>query len=146
MDQSGWLCTAPADKPLISVALAPESADAEAFGVTADDLQSNLAVSGDQITGTLKNISDGTVWDSGTWSADESTGHFIFLKATGVPEGAVATIEIYNGAHGPITLDSNLNSVGRITNKDTQKIILTVAYEGVREQKIYGLKGLTLAD
>ena len=146
MDQSGWLCSASADKPLISVALAPESADAEAFGVTADDLQSNLAVSGDQITGTLKNISDGTVWDSGTWDEGESTGHFLFVKATDIPEGAVATLEVYGGTHGPTALSEDLNGVVRITDKDNQKLILTVAYEGVREQKIYGLKGLTLAE
>lgn len=146
MDQSRWLCTAPADKPLISVALAPESADAEAFGVDASDMQTNLAVSGNAFTGTLKNISDGTVWDSGTWSAEESTGHFMFVKATGVPEGAVATVELYNGIHPAVTLDSDLNVVVRITDKDNQKLILTVAYGGVREQKIYGLNGLTLAE
>lgn len=145
MDQSGWLCTAPAGKPLISVALAPESVDAEAFGVDASDMQTNLAVSGNAFTGTLKNISDGTVWDPGTWSAEESTGHFMFVKATGVPEGAVATIELYNGVHPAVTLDSDLNAVLRIANKDTQKLILTVKYNSVVETKTYSLKGLTLA-
>ena len=109
-------------------------------------MQTNLAVSGNAFTGTLKNISDGTVWDSGTWSAEESTGHFMFVKATGVPEGAVATVELYNGVHPAVTLDSDLNIIIRITDKDSQKLILTVSYEGVREQKIYSLKGLTLAD
>lgn len=108
-------------------------------------MQTNLAVSGDKITGTLKNISDGSVWDSGTWGSDESTGHFMFVKATGVPEGSVATIEVYGGAHGPTTLDSDLNCVVRITDKDTQKLILTVVKSGVKETKVYSLKGLTLA-
>lgn len=108
-------------------------------------MQSNLEVSGDQITGTLKNIDDGTVWDSGTWGSDESTGHFMFVKATGIPEDAVATIELYGGKHGPTTLDADLNCILRITNKDTQKVILTVTKSGVTETKIYGLKGLTLA-
>ena len=109
-------------------------------------MQSDIVVSGNQITGTLVNISDGSIWDSGTWSADESTGHFIFLKATGVPEGAVATIELYNGIHPAVTLDSDLNVVLRIANKDTQKIILTVKYNSVVETKTYSLKGLTLAE
>lgn len=109
-------------------------------------MQSDIVVSGNQITGTLINISDGSVWDSGTWSAAESTGHFIFLKATGVPEGAVATIELYNGTHPAVTLDSDLNVVLRIANKDTQKIILTVKYNSVVETKTYSLKGLTLAE
>ena len=113
--------------------------------MTADDLQSNLVISGDQITGTLKYISDGTDWDSGTWGSDENTGNYMFVKATGVPEGAVATIEVYGGAHGPTTLDSDMNVIVRITDKDNQKVILTVHYDGVTETKIYGLKGLTLA-
>lgn len=108
-------------------------------------MQTNLAVSGNAFTGTLKNISDGTVWDSGTWSAEESTGHFMFVKATGVPEGAVATIELYNGIHPAVTLDSDMNVVLRIANKDTQKVVLTVKYDGVVETKTYSLKGLTLA-
>lgn len=108
-------------------------------------MQTNLAVSGNAFIGTLKNISDGTVWDSGTWSAEESTGHFMFVKATGVPEGAVATIELYNGIHPAVTLDSDMNVVLRIANKDTQKVVLTVKYDGVVETKTYSLKGLTLA-
>lgn len=108
-------------------------------------MQTNLAVSGNAFTGTLKNISDGTVWDSGTWSAEESTGHFMFVKATGVPEGAVATIELYNGIHPAVTLDSDLNVVVRITDKNTQKLVLTVKYNSVVETKTYSLKGLTLA-
>lgn len=108
-------------------------------------MQTNLAVSGNAFTGTLKNISDGTVWDSGTWSAEESTGHFMFVKATGVPEGAVATIELYNGIHPAVTLDSDMNVVLRIADKDTQKVVLTVKYDGVVETKTYSLKGLTLA-
>lgn len=109
-------------------------------------MQSDIVVNGNQIIGTLINISDGSVWDSGAWSAAESTGHFIFLKATGVPEGAVSTIELYNGTHPAVTLDSDPNAVLRIANKDTQKIILTVKYNGVVETKTYGLKGLTLAE
>lgn len=62
-----------------------------------------------------------------------------------MPEGAVATVELYGGKHGPTTLDSDLNIIVRITDKNTQKVVLTVSYNGVTEKKIYGLKGLTLA-
>lgn len=129
----------------MSVALEPESDDAEAFGLTADDLQSNLAVSGNQITGTLKNITDGSVWDAGTWGEGLSTGNFIFLKAVNVPDDAVATVELYGGVTGPVTLDSDRNIVLRVTNKNTQKVVLKVVKDGVAETKTYGLKGLTLA-
>jgi len=109
-------------------------------------MQSDIVVSGNQITGTLINISDGSVWDEGAWDEDESTGHFLFVKATDVPENAVATLEVYGGTHGPTALSEDLNGVVRITDKNNQKVILTVSYDGVREQKVYSLKGLTLAE
>lgn len=108
-------------------------------------MQTNLAVKGDQITGTLKNISDGTVWDSGTWGADENTGHYMFLKATGIPEDAVATVELYGGTHGPTELDSDLNIIIRVTDNVNQNVVLTVTKGDVSVQKVYRLKGLTLA-
>lgn len=69
----------------------------------------------------------------------------MFVKAANIPENAVVTVELFNGVHGPATLDSDLNAVLRITDKDTQKIILTVVDDGVSETKIYSLKGLTLS-
>lgn len=108
-------------------------------------MQTNLSIGNTIISGTLNNISDGSVWDSGTWGAEESTGHFIFVKATGIPEGATATIEVVNGFSGPVTLDSDLNAVLRIVNKETQKLRLTVTIDGETKTKTYSLSGVTLA-
>ena len=98
-----------------------------------------------RITGTLKNITDGSVWDSGTWGADESTGHFLFVKADHIPEGATVTVQLLNGKHGPVTLDEDLNVVLRITDKSIQRIRMVANYGGFSESRIYSLGGLTLA-
>lgn len=112
----------------------------------ASDLQSNLSVSSTGITGTLNNIDNAAYWDVGTWPTEEATGHYVFLKATGIPEGAVATVEVVNGTHGPTTLDSDLNIILRIANKDTQQVKLTVTLDGESVTKTYSLTGLTLAE
>ena len=108
-------------------------------------MQSDVVIVGTEIEGTLANITDGSVWDAGTWSQDESTGHYMFLKATGIPDGATATVEIINGVHGPTTLDSDKNIVLRITNTETQQIKLTVTYNGQTATKTYTLADVVLA-
>ena len=117
----------------------------EAFGVTADDLQSNIVINGTKVTGTLKNITDGSVWDSGTWGASESTGHFIFVKVEDVPEGATVAVHLINGVHGPQTLDSDQNIIIRITDPGYQKIRVVTTLGSFTDSKVYSLTGLTLA-
>lgn len=108
-------------------------------------MQSDIVIVGTEIEGTLANITDANKWDAGTWSQDESTGHYMFLKATGIPEGAVATVEVVNGVHGPTTLDSDKNIVLRITNTETQQIKLTVTANGQTATKTYTLTDVVLA-
>lgn len=129
-----------------SVALEPESDDAELYDVTASSLQENLEVNGTRITGTLKNITDGTIWDeTAPWDDDEKTGHFIFLKAVEVPDDAVATVQLYGDSSDPVTLDENRNIIVRVTDTLASKIILKVVKGGVVESKVYTMKGVTLA-
>ena len=134
-------------KPFVSVALAPDSADAEVYGVEVSDLQSNISVGSGAISGTSKKISDGTVWDSGTWSEDESTGNYLALKAVGIPDGATATVEIVGGVNGPVTLleEEDYMVVCRITST-AQKIKLVTTLNGVADQKTYTLNKLVLAN
>lgn len=111
------------------------------------DLQSNISIGSGAISGMSKKISDGTVWDAGTWSADESTGNYLALKAVGIPEGATATIELVGGVNGPVTLlaDEGYMAVCRVTST-SQKIKLVTTLNGVADQKIYTLNKLTLAN
>lgn len=134
------------NKPLISISLAPESDDAELFGVRVGDYQSDIAIRGSKITGTLMNYTTGEEldWDPGTWGAEERIGSFIALKAMDVPENAEVQIEVVGGTHGPVTLDSDLNIIVHITNKDTQKIKMTSSLGDFTYEKVYDLKQIDL--
>ena len=94
----------------------------------------------------MSNITDSSIWDAGTWGSTENTGHYLFLKATGIPDGAVATVQVINGTHGPTMLDSDKNIVLRIIDPTTQQIKLSVTANGQTATKTYTLTGLTLAE
>lgn len=50
-----------------------------------------------------------------------------------------------NGTLGPVTLDSDLNVVARITDKVNNKLKITVTTETATITKVYSLAGMTLA-
>lgn len=111
------------------------------FGYTVDDLQSDIEIVDDAITGTLKYIAD----YSSAFVGDEASGNYIVLHFS-VPEDEDASItaEIVNGVHGPITLDADGLLVARIADKDTQTIKVVASKEGFSSvTKIYNLTGLT---
>lgn len=136
--------------PFANLGLVPVSASDSIYGITASNLQSNIDVSMSgglgNVSGTSKMISDGTAWDSGTWGSGEDTGNYLALKAVGIPDGAVATIELIGGAHGPVALSSSDGylAVCRVTNNN-QKIRLVTALGDYADTKVYTLNKLTLA-
>jgi len=71
----------------------------------------------------------------------------MFIKVTGIPEGEDATVvfELENGYNPPITLDSDLNVVARITSTTYQRPKITVTQGSNTITKVYSLKGVTLA-
>lgn len=93
----------------------------------------------------MKNISDGSIWDSGAWSSGEDTGHYIFVKVTGAPEGTIITFELVGGTHDPVELSSDLSIIARITDKDNQSLKITAVLGTDTITKTYSLAGLTLA-
>lgn len=127
-------------KPLISLSVEPVSDDSiDLFGKVASDLQTNVAVSGNAVTGTLKYVDD----YSSAYGAGEDSGNYLVLKFTS-DEGAVITAEIINGVHGPVTLDEDGILISRITDKDSQTIKVVASKDGASTTKIYTLSGLTL--
>lgn len=104
------------------------------------DLQSDIAIVGDEITGTLKYIAD----YSSAFSGDEASGNYLALHFACDVEDAVLTVEVVNGFHGPTTLDPDGINIFRIADKDTQKIKVTATKDGESYSRIYGLTGLTL--
>jgi hypothetical protein len=105
-------------------------------------LQSNVSVGEDAITGTLKYVTGYAGFSS--LSAEQS-GNYLALKVSTVPaEGVTTTVELVGGAAGPVMLDSDMNVVLRVTNKNAQTVRV-VATKGAKSiTRTYGLASMTL--
>lgn len=73
---------------------------------------------------------------------DLQEGNFIALKASAA-SGATTTVEVVGGHSGPVELDSDMNFVLRIENKN-QKIKVVTTKDGESVTKIYSLKSVKL--
>ena len=110
------------------------------FGKLASDLQANVAISGNVISGQLKYVSGYTGFSS---KPAEQEGNYLALKVEGVKASDVVTVELIGGTVGhPITLDSDRNIVLKIADPAAQKVKVVVNGE---ETKTYKLTGLQLA-
>lgn len=77
-------------------------------------------------------------------NVSEQTGNYLALKVDATPEDAVTTVEVIGGTKGPVTLDSDMNIVLLIKNKDTQKVKVTTTKDLKSTSKTYDLTGLVL--
>ena len=127
--------------PLLSLSVKPEDGEAVLFGKTVNELQSDVVVSDDEVTGTLKYV-DGYVDFSSNVS--EQSGNYLALKIEAEPAEAETVVELVGGTKGPVTLDDDMNIVLLIKNKDTQSIKVTTTHNRESVTKTYGLSGLTL--
>ena len=134
------------DSTLTDLTVAADtSADYFGSGKGASDIQSNIAVANDAVTGTLKFIEGGIA--SGTLDGD---GYFLGLKFDNFSSGltyANVQVGLVPSATGmPLqTLDSDKNAVFKISNKDTQKVkIVQTAANGKKNIQYLDLSGLTL--
>ena len=127
-------------KPSVAVTASPESADATLFGKKVSDLQTNVAVGADSITGTLKNVTGYTEFSS---KPAEQSGHYLALKFDVTPTDAVTTVELVGGTKGPVTLNADKNIVLLIKN-NTQSVKVTSTKDGSSVTKTYALTNLTL--
>lgn len=125
----------------MSLSVKPEDGEAVLFGKTVNELQSDVVVSDDEVTGTLKYV-DGYVDFSSNVS--EQSGNYLALKIEAEPAEAETVVELVGGTKGPVTLDDNMNIVLLIKNKDTQSIKVTTTHNEESVTKTYGLSGLTL--
>ena len=105
------------------------------------DLQSNVAVSDGSITGTLKYVS------SGALATDWGPGNFIALTFT--PSESDTTATTYKAGIMPSqgagiqTLDSDMDAVLKVTDKNAQRIVVVTSDgEGHETTQTYGLTGL----
>lgn len=119
----------------------PENGGVNLFGKNVSDLQSDVSVDGDEITGTLKYVTDYTGFSS---NASEQSGNYLALKIETVPEDAETTVELVGGTKGPVALDEDMNIVLLIKNKDTQSVKVVSTDGDETATKTFGLTGLTL--
>lgn len=125
------------DNVLSGLKITAYTGDMDLFGKTAADLQSNVVVGTDAITGTLKYQSNYTGFSSKT---EEQTGNFLALSAV-VPgvEDAKITVKVTN----PVVLDDDKIVVLRIADKNTQTVTVTASKDGYDDVvKVYSLTGL----
>lgn len=113
----------------MSLSVKPEDGEAVLFGKTVNELQSDVVVSDDEVTGTLKYV-DGYVDFSSNVS--EQSGNYLALKIEAEPAEAETVVELVGGTKGPVTLDDDMNIVLLIKNKDTQSIKVTTTHNEER--------------
>lgn len=112
---------------------------ADLFGKTASDLQSNVEVEADEITGTLHYISD---YSSAGYTGAEVSGNFLTVHAE--CEGADSiTVEIVGGVRGPRALDEDGIAVLRIT-KNAQAIRFVATKGTETHTRTYAIDNLVL--
>ena len=119
----------------------PEDGEAVLFGKAVNELQSDMVVADDEVTGTLKYVNGYVDFSSNT---SEQSGNYLALKIEAEPAEAEMVVELVGGTKGPVALDDDMNIVLLIKNKDTQSIKVTATHNGESITKIYGLSGLTL--
>lgn len=124
----------------VSFTIEPEDGEAVLFGKTVDELQSDIAIDDDQITGTLHYVEGYTDFSS---EPSQQSGNYLALKFT-APEDATTTVEVLEGTKGPVTLDEDMNIVLLIADEETQSVKVTVKKGDETTEKVYGLTGLNL--
>lgn len=108
------------------------------FGYTVDELQSDVVIGDDAITGTLKYIDDYSI----AFGPGEDSGNYLAIHAS-VPdvEGVTITVTVTN----PSVLDADGICVLRIADKSSQTITVVASKEGYNNvTKTYSLSGLTV--
>lgn len=109
--------------------------DYSLLGKTASELQSGMEVHGDDITGTLKYVTDYTGFSGST---ELQSGHYIAFKVNTELTDDIY-VELYNGYSGPVKLDNDRDIVIRIADLETQTKITITCGDLIREFNITGL-------
>lgn len=122
-----------------------ESQSTQIFDTAVSDIQdSDVAVNGKSIVGTLKYLTDGPI--AGYWGA----GNFLALKFSDVDPKATSIKVGLNPSEGSglveLLGDPDMNGVFKITDKTTQKFRVVITDGHVTKTTDYDLSGLTLED
>lgn len=125
-----------------------ENGNTVLFGKAVSDLQENIVVSEDAITGILKHVTDYTEFSStpalqeGNYLAvnlaDNDYSDFTSVKIGLDPSQGSGLVEIIN--------DPDKNGVFRIANTSQKFKIVSTSVDGVENIQEFDLSGLTLED
>lgn len=119
------------------------SETADLYGKSVSDLQEDIVVSEDGVSGTLKYVDD---YSDAGFVGDDASGNFLALQITtpGVT-GATITAHLSDDYGDPQVPDPNGIIIFRITDKDTQTIEVVASKEGLGEDSVsLDLSDLTL--
>lgn len=106
------------DKTLVTdVSIA---SDTDLLGKVVSDLQSDIAIGENEITGTLKYVTGYTGFSG---EPELQSGNFLALHIT-TNDGAPISVELIGGKYGPVTLDEDGILITRIANKG-QRVKIT---------------------
>lgn len=120
-----------------------EDGDVTLFGTKVSDMQEDVEVADDAITGTLKYLDSGdlvTTWGAGNFMAlnfvNNDFSKYSSVKVGMDPSQGSGLVEIID--------DPDKNGVFKVTNKDTQvfKIVSTDAETGEINTQTFDLSGL----
>lgn len=129
---------------MISLSVKPEDGEANLLGKTVNELQSDISISDNVISGTLHYVTGYTGFNGSV--VDEQSGNYLALKIDTDAENAETTVELVGGTKGPVTLDEDMNIVLLIKDKDTQSVKVTVSKDEDVVSETYTLTGLTLEE
>lgn len=124
----------------VSFSVEPETAEANLFGKTVGELQSDIVIDETSISGTLHYVTGYTGFSS---VSEEQSGNYLALKVD-APEEAIIVVDLIGGTKGAVELDSDRNIVLKIANKDAQSIEITMEQGDDIVEKTYTLSDLTL--
>ena len=114
------------------------------LGKTIAELQSDIVVGNDTISGTLHPIVNFTGFSN---DVSEQEGYFLALHIDANTDDATITVELVGGTHRPVELDSDRTIILRITDTTTQSIRITATADGYSDfTKTYSLTGIALEE
>ena len=116
---------------------------ASVLGYTVSDLQSDVTVNSNEISGTLAYVTDFTGFSE---DPELQKGNFLALSFDSDPAADKMTVQLMGAQVNPneIELDADKDCVFRITNKDTQSIIFRAYKGGEVTRRTYKLSNLVL--
>lgn len=113
------------------------SSETDLFGKTVDELQEDIVIGSNNISGTLKHVDD---YDGFSGDPSLTHGNYLVIHAE-VPDidDVTITVKVTN----PVTLDDDGIAVLRIADKSSQTVTVVASKEGYDSvTRVFDLTGL----